>query len=111
MLPCDRLDHPNGYVKLHELTAWYTLAGATALALLGAALVWVNMNPERHNTFYEHKTCKMYIDEWHWETRTVARIGTGQDAARAHTCKSFAALYLHIPKNQNPDFGCISVTT
>ena len=34
------------------------------------------------------------MDEWHWETRTVARIGTGQDAARAHTCTSFVARYL-----------------
>ena len=32
-----RLDHPNGHIKLHELTAWYALAGATALALLGAS--------------------------------------------------------------------------
>ena len=76
-------------IKFYESTSWYALAGATALALLSAAVVVACMNPERRHTFYKPKTAREYIDEWHWETRTVARIGTGQEAARAHTCTSF----------------------
>ena len=88
------LDRGNGHINVSELEAWYALAGATATALFGAALLCATMNKARRHTFYKPKTLRQYVDEWHWETRTVARIGTGQDAARAHTCTSFASRYL-----------------
>ena len=59
-----RLDHADGRIKLHELTAWYALAGATALALLGAGMLFAVMNPKRRHTFYVRKTLREYIDEW-----------------------------------------------
>ena len=69
-------------------------AGGAATALFGAALLCATMNKACRHTFYAPKTLHQYVDEWHWETRTVARIGTGQDAARAHTCTSFTAIEL-----------------
>mmetsp|Transcript_19255 Transcript_19255/g.40215 ORF Transcript_19255/g.40215 Transcript_19255/m.40215 type:complete len:174 (-) Transcript_19255:84-605(-) len=87
-----------GYINVGALEAWYALAEATVTALFGAALLYATMNKSRRHTFYAPKTIRQYVDEWHWETRTVARIGTGQDAARAHTCTSFAARYLPAAK-------------
>ena len=69
LLTAYHLDRGTGYINVGALEAWYALAGATATALVGAALVCATMNKSRRHTFYAPKTIRQHVDEWHWETR------------------------------------------
>ena len=62
------------------------LAGASMLAVAGAVLAVVAMNPSHRGSFFGRLSLKQYVAEL-WETRTCAPVGSGIDASRAHLLK------------------------
>ena len=71
-----------GSLRIHETEAWLGLAAAVGVALFGAGVLWASMTPSYRKTFYQRRTLREHIEKWHWDTRVVARIGKGHDAAR-----------------------------
>ena len=74
----------------------YTLAGASATAVVGAALAAVNMEPSHRKSFCGRLSLKEYVAEL-WESRTYAPKGAGLDASRAHLIK-FSRWATHFAK-------------
>ena len=64
----------------------YALAGATALAVVGVALMAANMNASHRKSFCGRLSLKEYVAEL-WDERTYAPLGQGIDASRAHILK------------------------
>ena len=62
------------------------LAGLTVLAIIGAVLMAMSMDPSYRRSFFGRLSLNQYVGEL-WETRTYAPIGSGIDASRAHLLK------------------------
>jgi fumarate reductase subunit D len=69
--------------------------GTTTLtAIFGGVLLLTFMDPEYRQTFYLHLPARKHVRDFHWHTRTTARRGDGQDAARAETVVMYSHHYL-----------------
>ena len=64
----------------------WALGGATAVALVGAAMMAAAMDSSHRQSFLGRLSLKQYITEL-WETRTYAPLGSGINASRAHLLK------------------------
>ena len=63
-----------------------SLATSTTIAVVGAVLRAMSMNPSHRSSFFGRLSLKQYVAEL-WNTRTQAPVGSGIDASRAHLLK------------------------
>ena len=80
-------------IAMAPLMLWGVVSLATALALAGGWLMWLGMEKTHRPTFWKHRQYRQYLDEWAWEGRVVAAVGSGNDASRAAVLKNFSLYY------------------
>jgi hypothetical protein len=81
-------------INVAPRTLLFAWAAATLLSVAGAAMMFVFMSESHRKTFYQRMPIGKRVREWHWHSRTAAKIGEGQDAARAQTLMLFVPRYL-----------------
>lgn len=73
---------------------WALVGVAYVLVVVGWAMAWSSITPEKRKDFFQNESLKQYLER-KWDTRTASRTGWGEglDAARAHVVMSWSRCY------------------
>ena len=93
-----RIDDGEARVQMSASTVYAIVAASVGVAMVGAALVWAMMEPRYRKTFYQHRTMKTYLTEWHCTNATHSPLGVGHDACFAEVFSHYSTYYWPAPE-------------
>jgi hypothetical protein len=82
---------PINFASHTMILAW---AAGTFMSMAGTVMMFVFMSESHRKTFYQRIPVRKHVREYHWHSRTTAKLGEGQDAARAQTILAYTECYL-----------------
>ena len=85
-------------VQMFASTVYAIVAASVGVAMVGMASVWAMMEPRYRKTFYQHRTMRTYLTEWHCTLATHSGLGVGRDANFAEVIGHYSPYHWPAPE-------------